>query len=854
MEKLKSRYCTIGLLVMLIISSAHGQELFFQRNLADFDVNTLTQHELQRFQRQIAFTNMSEADVVSYLMHKGLPRREITSLLQRMERLESPLAPRTGREDIDLFSPFAERYDPMINRMFLQSNVLPDSLIFGSELFNNAQLDFAPNLQIATPVNYVLGPGDRINLTLYGDQEAITDQTIDPGGRVTVPYAGVVMLGGLTVEQAEQRLRNILITRGFESLATGRTRMTLSVTGYRTIPITVIGARNSGNYLVPSVASAFHALFMAGGPHSRGTYRQIEVIRRGTVIQQIDLYRFLIHGDRSQDVLLEENDVINIPVHANLVRLKGEVKRPGFFELLDGENLDTLLMFAGGFTPIAYRENLYVEQVGTNEFRSRDLLLEEFSDYYPASGDVITVGSILNRFINRVTISGAIMRPGSYGWDEGMMLSNLITRAGGMEESVLLSRGLIYRSSRFHTNEYIRFVPQMIKDGSADVPLMDGDSVVLADRRTMFPFEFIQVAGEVNNPNRFKHGEGMTALDAILLAGGMKLTASVNRIEIARRVVGSNDATIAAVIEAQTDAELIIRADEQQLQPHDIVIVRPNPELREHLLVKIEGEITYPGAYVLLTKGEKLSSVIKRAGGLTAQGDPNAVLIIRETVNPFIQRELQEARVEGNELPYYDTITGQYFIREMLTGALIPDTVPASFRKRQNLNLTGATSIDQFTRQQGPMPRTSQFDTISVNNLLSILNRPGGEYDLHLQNNDRLLVLARNNTVRVKGMVNNDVTVNFTNSRLRTYLDEAGGLKRDSHKQGIFVIEPNGRSRMTRSFIGIRQYPRVVPGSVVVVPPEPLDEMRRDPAQMAAVASILTSAAGLVIMISSLVR
>lgn len=814
MEIARAKYLIIWLLFAGL--AVQGQELFYRKNLANIDVSKLSQQEINRFQTRIASSNMTEGDVISYLMEKGLSRSDVSSLLKRIDTKASPLSkvnePQNGDDE--------ETDDPLLNRMYLQSVTPPDSMVFGSELFSNGKLDFTPNLQIAAPVNYILGPGDEVNLTLFGDQEVINNQVVDPSGRITMPYAGVVQVGGLTVEQAEDKLKGILTARGFNALESGETRITVSLKKYRSIPVMVIGAKNSGRYMLPSVASAFHALVMAGGPNSRGSYRTIEVIRHGKIIQQIDLYKFIVNGDRSEDVLLKENDVINIPVYNSLVRLKGEVKRPGFFELVEGENLETLMKYAGGFTPIAFKDNIFIEQVGNNEFLTRDILQTEFSSYFPASGDVMTIGSISDRSYNRIMISGAVNRPGTYGWDEGMKLSHLMLRAGGLEESALLSRGIIYRSERNHENEYLHFNPKDVSGGLNDISLKDGDSIVIGDKRTMFPYKNIQVVGEVNKEDKFTYGEGMTALDAILLAGGMKYSANKNQIVITRKVKDNNDIVVAGTIKADSDAELLIRANEELLLPGDIIIVRPDPDMTELEIVTVRGEVVRPGAYVLLEKNERLSSVLNRSGGLTHLGDENGVLIIRSNTNPIITKRLKSYSIQ-------------------LSDSITPVLADTLLKEDKKSDKTLKTKVET--------------DYIAINNVHTLLNNPGGKYDLNLQKGDSIVVLMRNNTVSVRGMVNNEVIVNHMGTRLKKYLNESGGTMKNAQKSRIFVVEPNGRSRMTRQFMGIRKYPHVLPGSIVVVPEKEKTKSKiGDAATLAAVASILASATTVVLLITTI--
>lgn len=847
------------LFLIMLVSGLQAQELFYRKNLANIDVEKLTSQDISRFRQRASDANMTEGEVMSYLLDKGLSRTEVARLLQRMSKESGTQRTPIDRSLSDALDKEIENRDPMLDRMYLKSDIPPDSLIFGSELFNNIKLDFAPNLQLATPVNYVLGPGDKLIITLFGDQESTEEQLIDPNGNIVLRYGGVIRLGGLTVDEAETKIKNHLVSKGYQAIESGKTKLNISLNEYRTIPITVIGAKNSGNYLLPSVASAFHALVMAGGPNQRGTYRNIEVIRKGRLVQRIDLYKFIVYGDRSADILLQENDVVNIPVYENMVRVKGEVKRPGFFELHEYENLDSLLVYTGGFSPIAYKENIYVEQIGNNEFLTRDLSKDEFASYYPSSGDVFIVGSIANRYYNRVVISGAVNRPGKYGWQEGMMLSTLVDRAGGFEESVLLSRGVIYRSQKDNSNNYLRFVPEELMQKHADVELKDGDSVVVGDRRMMFPHEYVHVVGEVINPDKFPFGPGMTALDAILLAGGMKSSAIHNTIEIARMVDNSDEMVISRLITAESDEDLEVRASEALLEARDIVIVKPRPDYREHQIVTLEGEVKSPGVYALLTRNERLSSLLKRAGGLTPLGDENGMLIVRKSTSTIMSKDFKDINLEDKDASAkldsllklsteknIESRTDDYK-RTIREDGLYSSSSTAPFKKDTKTETKRSTNKKKEETEQDDDKKTV---FISINNVNSLMDKPGGKYDLHLQEDDRIVVLRRDNTVTVRGSVNNQVTVNYMGNQLKKYIQESGGTLKNAQKSRIFVVELNGRAKMTKSFLGIHSYPKVNPGSVVVVPAKPKRESRlADPGTMAAMASILASA---IFMISTL--
>jgi len=829
----------IALLLTIVVPhiASAQQELFYKKNLANIKVDQLSDEQVLRFRREIESSSMSEKEIASYLRSKGLSKAEEAKLRKRLGGKTTSQGSMADMENFDLMGEYLRMRDSLelligdtsaMKRGYAKTRIVSDSIIFGSELFMNAKMSFTPNLKLATPVNYQVGPGDVLSVTLFGFQEGNYELEVTPEGKLNVPYGGLISVGGLNIGQVTKKIEQALAKSGFSSLRNGDTQLSVTLSDYRSIPVTVIGARSSGNFMMPAVATVFHALYQAGGPTSRGTYREIELIRKGKVIQKIDLYKFLVSGDMGQNIGLQENDVINIPVYESRIMLKGEVKRPGLFELLANETLEDLLKFAGGFTDIAYKNQLHIEQVGDNEFVTKDVEQAAFAQFKPKTGDIIEVGSILNRFSKRVAAAGAVMRPGYYGWQEGMMLKDLLKLTQGVKENALMTRGLIFRSRKDHTREYLRFNVDEAVNGSYNMALEDGDSLVIGDRSLFFPEDKVNVIGEVINPGEYQFGQNMTLGDALLLAGGLKKTAIPNRVEIARRVDNSGNMEVAKAIEGKTDLELIIKADEIVLQPQDVVLVRPNPAYQEQKLVEIIGEVNYPGPYVIVRKEEKISDVVQRAGGPTNQADLRAVFLIRKKPNTLYLKVQNQAEEE-----------------EM-------DFMSSSKKTNQNKTNTGKSGLDAYLSN---METDSMvLDTIVIE-LNKIMLRNGNKYDLVLRDGDILHLPEKENTVAVKGAVNSTLVINYNGSKLRSYLRDAGGTSKNADRRRIYVVEPSGKSRATVSFLWMRKFPKVIPGSTVMVPPRQVeDEVARDPARTAATASIIASTTGLVFLIASLLR
>jgi protein involved in polysaccharide export with SLBB domain len=792
-----------------------AQEPFYRMNLANFRVDNLNQEQVSLFQQQMSSSRMNDQEMVRYLMSKGMTFEEINKLRSRMGRGATSSKTLPGMNQADIFESFLRLRDSLqiiegdtldensvTTKKYFKSKEEDESLIFGSDLFVNSKLAFVNDLQLATPTNYIIGPKDLLTLTLYGYQEVSAELKVLPDGKVNIPYAGLMAIAGLTIEQATKKITHTLQKSGYATLGTG--------------------AKASGTYMVSSVANVFHALHMAGGPAKRGTYRDIELIRKGQIIQYVDLYSFMVDGNQLQFLNLQENDIINIPAYDTRVTLKGEVKTPGYFEMKDGENLTRLLKYTGGFTPVAYKERVYIEKVSVNEFISRDIEKTGFDAYLPQNGDVVHIGSIMNRYSQRVAIGGAVMRPGYYGWQDSLSVKQLLYRAGGLKESSLLSRGLVYRSGHDHQISYLRFNPGEVIAGKQDLILSDGDSVVIADKAALFPSEMVTVSGEVNKPGFFIYGEKMTVLDAVLLAGGLTESALPSKIEIARRVDGSNELVISKVMEASTDRNLMLKADEVELKPLDFIIVRRNPDYIPQRTVELTGQFRFPGTYVLSKQREYLSELINRAGGFTNLADERYILIYRRQINPLYQKAKRQT--EEKEIMMEEGEEGQ-----------------AKSQKLKRPELTNSTD-------------SLLTDTISIN-FNALRSKDREKFDIHLQEGDEVHMLEYQNTVTLQGEVNNKVIVNYSSNRFLPYLRDAGGFNRYADGRRVYVVEADGSSNSTIRFLGMRFYPKIKPGSVVVVPAKiSQDERPRDSSRLMALSSIMASTAGVLVAIFTLLK
>jgi len=486
-----------------------------------------------------------------------------------------------------------------------------DTRVYGSEIFRSSSLSFEPNLRIATPANYVLGPDDELNIDVYGYSESHYKLKVTPEGSIYIPNAGPVFVSGMTIDEATSKIKAKLAATIYKAIKSGATRVQVTLGNIRSIRVTIIGeAKKPGTYTVSSLATSFNALYVCGGPSFNGSYRNIELVRDNKVYRVIDLYNFLLKGSLADNVLLKDQDVIRIPYYQARVSVEGEVKRPGIFEVQPGDNLQDVLNAAGGFSDSAYRSSITVTQITNKERSVATVDQSHFATYQPQGGDVVSVGKVLERYSNRVQLKGAVMRPGYYELSDNLTLRKLVERADGLREDAFLNRGIITRLKDDLTVESVSFNVGDIMDGSAsDVPLKRDDVITISsifDLRDKFT---VAIQGEVRKPGTYDYKDSISIKDLIFEAGGFTQTATGKRIEVARRVT-NGDATanfteIAKVVQIDAETDLQGKNTDYYLQPFDVVIVHSNPGYFSQRMVYIYGEIMYPGPYVINSVDEK---------------------------------------------------------------------------------------------------------------------------------------------------------------------------------------------------------------------------------------------------------
>lgn len=662
--------------------------------------------------------------------------------------------------------------------------------IFGSQIFNNENLTFTPNTTLATPRDYTIGPGDELLVYIYGFSQQKFTLLVNSDGFVFMDKSigGAVQLAGRTIEQAQkeliQRLSPHYVGLGMPNSG-AQTYLQITLGRIRTIRVTVLGeVITPGTYSISSLSTALNALHLTGGPNELGSFRDIKVIRKNQVVAKLDLYELLMKGSLESDIRLQDNDVIQVDVFQKRIELKGNFKRPGIYELLKSEPLAKAIHYAGGFTQDAYSARLKVIGITPKEKKITDVSADDFEKYIPSNGDETTAEVILNRFQNMVTIMGAIYRPGQYSLDQNKSLLELISNADGLRGDAFLGRINITRTREDLSVENITLNLNDIYDKKVDDLLLKReDLITIPSKFELREGAFIRVTGELNKGpvQDFPYTSNLTLEDIILSAGGFRESAAASHVDVVRRKkdvnVQSSSAQIADIFTFNISRDLTLDANESRfvLEPFDEVIVRNASNYQPQTFIVFEGEVVGAGTYGLKNKDEKLSDLLVRAGGLTAQAYVRGATLIRKVA--LSKQELD--------------------LRQKAVAEVADDAKKGVFQV-------------ETVEKEKP-------EAIGIN-LEKILENPGGKEDIILQDGDIIRIPKRLETVRVQGELLFPTTVKYSGGNFIDYISRAGGFTRTSLKRKSYVIYPNGSVDRTRKFLFFNKYPHIEPGSEIIVP------------------------------------
>lgn len=656
--------------------------------------------------------------------------------------------------------------------------------VFGRDIFNNKELSFEPNMNIATPQTYVLGPGDAVIVDIYGASQKSETYTVSPDGEIVIDGFGPVQLSGLTVAQANRKLRSTLGSR----YASSKVKLTVGQT--KTIMVNVMGeVKIPGTYTLSAFASVFHALYMAGGTNELGTLRSIKVYRNGRLVSNVDIYDYILNGKLTGNVRLHDNDVIVVDPYECLVNITGKVKRPMWYEMKVSESMKSLLKYAGGFTGDAYTKSVRDIRKNGKEYSVYNVTEFDFASFRLADEDSVSVDSILPRYSNMVELKGAAFRPGKYQLGgEITSVRSLITIADGLREDAFTQHAVMHRMKKDRTLEVIPVDIQGILDGTvADIPLANEDVLFIPSRKELTAERNLKIYGEVYYPGTYQYADGMTVEDFILQAGGLKNSASTT-VKVNRRMAdtaASGNVRTESYEMQLVDGFVLDGKEGFKLKPFDEVYVTRNAAYVEQMNVSIEGEVISAGHYGMTKANTRVSDILKLCGGTTSQAAPNGTYIMRK-MNEEEKRIRQKQLDEQRSYRAYNS-AGQQQLSDGGSKYLFADSL----------------LIEQYLRQ----------DEYKVAvDLQASIKEPGSPGDVILRDGDRIIVQETNNTVRISGAVPYENTVPYIKGKNVKYYMAQGGARGAKNRRWAYVIYQNGTAKM------VRDGAKIEPGCEIVLP------------------------------------
>ena len=721
-----------------IIAIALSSGLFAQniglRDFKNYKVDQLTDKQVADFVEKYKSQGYTIDQVEQTSLQNGMQPGEWTKLKARIQTMESAEKSK-DYQSINRQEAAAEIREVREETAEDKTREAQQIPIFGSALFNKSNLTFEPNLRLPTPENYQLGPDDELIIDVYGYSENTVRTVVTPEGFIRIAGVGQIQVNGLTIDQAKKIITGRLATI-YTTIRSGETSVSITLGNIRSIKVLLVGeVFRPGTYTLPSVASVFNALNAAGGPNRNGSFRKIQVIRNNATVAAVDVYDFLVSGNLKSNVRLQDQDIIKVEPYQKRIEIEGEVKQAGYFEAIGDEKLSDLITFAGGFTTNAYKDRITVFRNTDKDKSVDDVPASSFESFTLRDGDLFSVGKLLDRFTNRVQIDGAVFRPGTYALSPGLTLKGLIEKADGPREDAFPHRGTIVREKEDLTTEALSFnLAKLLNGAEEDIVLKKEDKIFIASKVTMQEKHEVEIYGEIKNPGTYPYHENMTIKDLIFISGGFKDRAEISNVEVSRLIVDPDElkngdrTTEPFVFPIDKDLNFDAQDSEFLLMPYDQIVIRPISGYSEPKSVMVEGEVLYPGNYTITSKRERISDIVKRAGGFNRYAYIEGAYLIRTTQTTLADEQLQQELFEG--LASGDTL----------------------MQSEKFFNSKGVVGI----------------------RLEKIMEKPGSKWDLVVQEGDLIHVPGSMQTVQVTGEVLMPAHVRFDRSHsFFDYIDNA---------------------------------------------------------------------------------
>ena len=844
------------LLLLILIVGIHLSFAQTAGNISDAQILQIISAANQR--------GMSSQEVAAFAKSKGYSDQDINAIMQRAYTLNA----NNGAGQSSSSSMLRQQVQ------FGQSDIFKtgsfdtvslnnqESKIFGYEVFHNNSISFSPNMNMATPKDYVVGPGDQLIVQVYGIAQASFNLYVNTEGKVVIPNVGVVHVGSLSIDAVKTMLTQKIGTRyaGLQG-SNPSSFLMLTVGNIRTIKINIVGdVKTPGAYELPSFTTIFNALYAAGGPTINGSFREVQLFRGGKQIANTDLYEFLLKGKTDKNLRLEDNDVLLIPKYNKRVELVGEVRRNLFFELKGKETVETLIEMAGGFTESAYKKMVTIQRINGLNKSIINVTDKEQASTVLEDGDFIAIGKTLTNYKNRIQILGSVNRTGDYELKANMKVADLVELAGGLKADAFYKRAILYRTNNDLQQESINIdlSKAIEKETTNNIVLQKEDLLVIASIYDIKENYFVTLQGEVNQTGVFPYTKGMTIGELILKANGFKEAASGSSIELVRRVRDDND-KIANIIHVEVEKDLSIKNTDKDiaLEPFDQVYVRAAVGFRNLKKVYVQGEANYTGQYIMDKPNMTIGDLLKRAGGVLNSSNVKGAVLIRRTIfynkvsneNEYLNKleELRARYVDSTnsgftesakiKLSQIDKEINELYVKKIknqetsadignLSKSSDPrnkkDTTSKTKNKTEQENIEDLKTALQarvFKNLRDVTVNEDQYQFVSINLEKIIAATSASKYDVQLQEGDILYIPTFNETVSVSGDVLYPVAVKYEEgATLKDYINQAGGFNNTALKSKAYVVEANGVVKRTHQFFGIRFYPEIAAGAQIFVP------------------------------------
>lgn len=823
-------------------------------DISSINFSELNNSQIDLLLRRAGSQGYSQFDLLKMARDQGMDPSKINELNKKFKSTETIARvaqnASTPLEDTRLRQRWVEEIEVF--------RKMDDSDIFGYNVFRgNTFLSFQSNLNIPTPLDYVIGPGDKLFIDIYGQSENYYQVEVSPEGNAILENVGPVNLSGLSLLNAEKRLVSRL-KKVYQGINQKKTFVNISVGVPRAIRVNIVGEVNlPGTYNFSAFNTVYNAIYVAGGITEKATLRDIKLFRNNKLVNTVDVYKFLTKGDGSSNIRLENNDLILVSPYSNRISIDGAVKLPGKFEFKNNETLSDLIFYSGGFTENASTKKIKVTRIINDQLKIVDINSDQFDFFQLKTGDKFQVEEIINKYNDRIIVKGAVYRPGVYSISDKMTINDLITKAEGLKPDVFLNRATVTRTnSDYSTTNISLNLKEELQNPQFN--LEEEDVITIFSINDLSEEGYVEISGEVSNSGVYPYSKNISLIDLILSAGGFKDNATGKRVEITRRVSNenSNNEILSKVIivNLSKDLEGIIENDNFKLSPFDQVIVRKNPNFYIQQYANIEGEVMYPGKYAISSKNDRISDLLERAGGLKKFAYEKGATLIRLT--EFSEPESDVQKKINDLINLKAKVLNKEVLSESdisLVERLDKDLKNLNLEKNNNQNLSSYAKKERISEivkrnaVSNDIP-ISKSEAIGID-LGSIVKSPGSKSDLLIEEGDVIIIPKKLETIRLRGELLYPTTVRFSPGRtLKYYINSSGGFDSKAKRSGTYVVYANGDVARTKKFLFFNIYPKAEPGSEVIVPKKSL----KNPIATSQILNFTTGLATLILAINQI--